>query len=585
MNYIHPYKDTEFVLNNIVEFDEFCNSAGIEDIDNDLAMAILKEAGKLGSDVIAPTNITGDQQGVKLNEQGVQESSGFKEIYQQWSEGGWLSLTSAEEFGGQALPNVLNTAVSEIWNSANMSLALCPLLSIGAMESIAHHASTELKEKFLPKLVTGEWSGTMNLTESDAGSDLSAVKTKAIPVEDHYLIKGQKIYISWGDHQMTENIIHLVLARLPDAPAGVKGISLFIVPKFDLESNELNNVNCISVEHKMGIHASPTCVMDFDNAKGFLVGEPNKGLIYMFTMMNHARQSVGLQGLSISERAYQQALEFAKERTQGSDREGNKVQIINYPDVRRMLMIMKSSTQAMRAFAFHAAVEADKTNYAKNNEDKAFHQSRTELFTPIVKGWMTELSQEVTALGLQIHGGMGYVEETGAAQYVRDARILTIYEGTSGIQALDFIGRKTLMNEGNNLKALIDEIQLTLNSYKESKIANETALSNFEGAMADANTSLGWLLKNSADEKHLAGSVSFNFMMLFGYLCGGWMLVKGALKAQALIESGESDTEFLESKITVCTFYCEHLLSRTYAHYSALSAGSESIMSLSNDQL
>lgn len=585
MNYTHPYKDTEFVLKNIVEFEEFCKSAGIEDVDNDLAMAVLKEAGKLGSDIIAPSNMTGDQRGVELNEKGVQEAPGFKEIYQQWSEGGWLSLTSAEEFGGQGLPNVLNTAVSEIWHSANMSLALCPLLSIGAMESIAHHATQELKEIFLPKLVTGEWTGTMNLTESDAGSDLSAVKAKAIPAEDHYLVKGQKIFISWGDHQMTENIIHLVLARLPDSPAGVKGISLFIVPKFDLESNELNNVNCISVEHKMGIHASPTCVMEFDGAKGFLVGEPNKGLMYMFTMMNHARQSVGLQGLAISERAYQQALEFAKERTQGSDREGNKITIINYPDVRRMLMIMKSSTQAMRALALHAAVEVDKTHYAITDDEKIFHQSRTELFTPIVKGWMTELSQEVTSLGLQIHGGMGYVEETGAAQYVRDARILTIYEGTSGIQALDFIGRKTLMNDGTNLKALIDEIQLTLNTYKNSVIVNDTTLANFEGAMNDAKTSLEWLLKNAGSDKYLAGSASFNFLMLFGYLCGGWMLVKGALKAQALIESGESDTEFLESKITVCSFYCEHLLSRTYAHYSALSAGSDSIMSLSSDQL
>ena len=583
MNYNHPYKDTEFALNHIVEFDEFCKYSNLE-VDMDLAMAILKEAGKLGSDIIAPSNIPGDLNGVKLDGNGVQETPGFKEIYKQMSEDGWLSLTAEEEFGGQGLPNVLGTAVSEIWNSANMSLALCPLLSIGATESINNHANDELKAKFLPQLVSGEWTGTMNLTESDAGSDLAAIKTKATPSADHYLIKGQKIYISWGDHQMTDNIIHLVLARLPDAPAGVKGISLFIVPKFDLDTTELNNVNCISVEHKLGIHASPTCVMDFDDAKGFLVGEENRGLIYMFTMMNHARQSVGLQGLSISERAYQKALEFSKERTQGTNREGKKIAIIDYPDVRRMLMIMKSSTQAMRAFALYASVEVDKAHYMES-EEQPKHQAKTELYTPIVKGWMTEMSQEVTSLGLQIHGGMGYVEETGAAQYVRDARILTIYEGTSGIQALDFIGRKTLMNQGSELKLLLEEIKITLSELKDSSFIESSIFRNFSNAVNDADNSLDFILENTANDKQLAGSASFNFMMLFGYLCGGWMLAKGALKAQSLLDAGDGDKEFLESKVIVTEFYCEHLLSRTHSHLSAIQSGSNSIMSLSDDQL
>lgn len=421
MSYLHPYQDAEFVLRHIVDFDALCETACLDEVNSDLAVAVLDEAGKLGSEVLAPLNLIGDNNPAQLGEQGVEESPGFKDAYLQFAESGWMSLTVAEEFGGQGLPNVLYAAVNEIWHSANMAWALCPMLSLGSMESIAHHASDELKNCYLPKMATGEWTGTMNLTESDAGSDLAAINTKAVPEDDHYRISGQKIFITWGDHQMTPNIVHLVLGRLPDAPPGVKGISLFIVPKFLLDENgepsEQNTVHCLSLEHKLGIHGSPTCVMEFDNAVGYLVGEANKGLPYMFTMMNHARQAVGLQGLSISERAYQLARDYSKERLQGTRRDGSRIPIIKHPDVRRMLLTMKSTIEAMRALAFVAAAEIDRANHAQGAVQKILHSVRVELLTPIVKGWLTEMSQELTSLGLQVHGGMGYIEETGAAQY------------------------------------------------------------------------------------------------------------------------------------------------------------------------
>ena len=421
MSYVHPYQDVDFVLRKVVDFDALCAGAGLDEINADLATTILSEAGRLGSEVLAPLNRVGDREGAKMGAQGVQESPGFKDAYRQFADAGWLSLTVAEDFGGQNLPNVLGTAVNEIWHSANMAFALCPMLSQGAMEAIGHHASDALKALYLPKMAAGDWTGTMNITEADAGSDLAAIKTKAKPAGEHYLITGQKLFITWGDHQMTDNIVHLVLARLPDAPPGVKGISLFIVPKFLLdakgEAGERNAVACLSIEHKLGIHASPTCLMDFNDAVGYLVGEPNKGLAYMFTMMNHARQSVGLQGLAVSERAYQEALQYAKERLQGTRRDGSRIPIIEFPDVRRMLMTMKSCIEAMRVLALVAAAEADRSLHAADAAAAARHFARLELYTPIVKGWLSEMAQELTSLGIQIDGGMGYVEEAGAAQH------------------------------------------------------------------------------------------------------------------------------------------------------------------------
>jgi len=589
MSYLHPYQDVDFVLRKVVDFDALCAAAGHDEINADLAATILSEAGRLGSEVLAPLNRVGDREGAKMGAQGVEESPGFKDAYRQFADAGWLSLTVAEDFGGQDLPNCLGTAVNEIWHSANMAFALCPMLSQGAMEAIGHHADDALKALYLPKLATGEWTGTMNITEADAGSDLAAIKTKARPAGDHYLITGQKLYITWGDHGMTDNIVHLVLARLPDAPPGVKGISLFIVPKFLLdakgEPGERNAVNCLSLEHKLGIHASPTCLMDFTDAVGFLVGEPNNGLAYMFTMMNHARQSVGLQGLAISERAYQEALQYAKDRLQGTRRDGSRIPIVEFPDVRRMLMTMKSCIEAMRVLALVAAAEADRALYATDAAVAARHFARLELYTPIVKGWLTELAQELTSLGIQIDGGMGYVEEAGAAQHYRDARILPIYEGTTGIQALDFVGRKMLANHGETLLALLTEMEQTAAELRSTPYRYGSVVKAFEAAVAAGTRARRSLLDGAAADRHLAGSASVNFLMLFGYLCGGWLMVKSAQQAQTMLDAGEGDPQLLTAKLTTTRFFCEHLLPRTGACLASVLAGSDSTMALTVEQL
>ena len=589
-DYTHPYRDSEFVLQQLVELEALCASAHRDDINDELVSAILAEAGRLGSGVLAPLNRIGDTQGACLGEHGVQETPGFADAYQQFQAGGWPSLTAAEIWGGQNLPNVIGTAVNEIWHSANMAFALCPMLTQGAIEAIAHHGSPALRDAYLAPLVSGEWTGTMNLTEPDAGSDLAAIKSRAIPQGDHYLISGQKIFITWGDHQMTENIVHLVLARLPDAPAGVKGISLFVVPKFLLDAQgkpgALNDARCIALEHKLGIHGSPTCVMSFgDNggAIGYLVGEPHQGLACMFTMMNHARQSVGLQGLAISERAYQHALQYAKDRLQGTRKDGSRFSIIHFPDVRRMLLQMKASIEAMRALALVAAAEVDRTAYAPDADTAKLHQGRVDLLTPIVKGWLTEMAQEVTSLGVQIHGGMGFIEETGAAQHYRDARILTIYEGTTGIQALDLVGRKTLLNDGQLISRLLDDIGETVAVLQRSThLANQAAA--LEGALGAGRQALRILLDNAKNDAHLAGSISVNFMMLFGYLCGGWLMARSALSAQALLDAGSGDPQFLKAKQVTADFYAEQLLPRVHALLTAIGSGSRSIMALDDEQ-
>ncbi len=587
--YKHPYRDAEFILNELVDFDGLCADAGLEDVNTELASAILNEAGKLGTDILSPLNVVGDTQHPELVENGVQETAGFAGAYLQYIEAGWSSLTSAEEFGGQNLPNVLGTAVNEIWQSSNMAFALCPLLTQGAIESISHHGSEKLKQAYLPKMVSGEWTGTMNLTEPDAGSDLSAVKTKAVPNDDHYLITGQKIFITWGDHQMADNVVHLVLARLPDAPAGVKGISLFVVPKFLLDENGLpgvrNDAYCVSLEHKLGIHGSPTCVMSFgDNqgAVGYLVGEPHKGLVYMFTMMNHARQGVGLQGVGIAERSYQQAVEYAKDRLQGTKKDGSRIAIIKFPDVRRMLMQMKSSIEAMRGLAFIAAAEIDRGQFAKDEQKARIHRNRVELLTPIVKGWLTELAQEVTYLGTQVNGGMGFIEETGSSQHYRDARILTIYEGTTGIQALDLVSRKILLNNGEHLTDLLTEIENTADQLEsfDRFIPYGSALRD---AVESGKSARDWLLENAPEDPTAAGSVSVHFMMMFGYICGAWIMGQAAMKAQHLLETGKGDSEFLKTKIITTQFFYDHLLPRVKSNWASIKAGSDSIMALNEE--
>lgn len=589
-DYLFPYKDAEFILNDLLNFDQMCLDAGLEDVNAELAVAILEEAGRLGSEVLAPLNAIGDNLGAKLGENGVEETPGFAEAYRQYVDNGWASLSGDEEFGGQAMPRALAAAVVEIWDTSNVAFSLCPLLTTGAVAAITKHGSEELKQSYLPDMVSGEWTGSMCLTESAAGSDLAAVTTRAVPEGDHYLVTGQKIFITWGDHQMTENVIHLVLARLPDAPAGVRGISLLLVPKFLLDENgrpgKRNDVYCVGIEHKLGIHGSPTCTMSFgDNggAVGYLVGPPHNGLMAMFTMMNEARQGVGIQSLGVSEGSYQQAVAYARERLQGTRSDGSRYPIIEFPDVRRMLMVMKSATEAMRGLIYFAAAEADRTHAAKTPEDARKHAARTGVYTPIVKGWISELCQEITYLGTQVHGGMGYVEETGSAQFYRDARIMTIYEGTTGIQGLDLAGRKTLGDNGEALQDLLDEIQATAEDMSAVDGLADMAKSLKEAARAGSEAK-DWLLEHAGQDRNVAGGISVNFMMLMGYLCGGWVMGRSALKAAQLLQAGGGDQAFLEAKQVTAQFYFDHLLPRTASYLATVKSGSESMMALDAEQ-
>ena len=589
--YQPPVLDAKFVLDQLIGFDGLCEKLQLEDINIDLADAVLEEAGKLSSEVFAPLNWDTDQNPAQWADNAVTESPGLKEAYQQFVDNGWSTLTAPEEFGGQNLPQVLGTAVSEMWQASNMAFALCPLLSIGSVEALLAHGSDELKALYLPRLIAGEWTGTMNLTEPGAGSDLAAVSTTATPDGDHYRIKGQKIFITWGDHQMTPNIVHLVLARLPDAPPGVKGISLFIVPKFVLDENgepgERNDVYPISIEHKLGIHGSPTCTMAFgdnEGAIGYLVGEPHKGLPYMFTMMNHARQGVGVQGLGISDRAYQQAVQYARERVQGKNRDGSKKPIIEYPDVRRMLLTMRSGVEAMRALALEASAALDFAHADNNSKEK---YARLELFTPIVKGWMTEFAQELTSLNIQIHGGMGYVEETGAAQHFRDARILPIYEGTTAIQALDLIGRKVLMDGGVALESLLNDMTATATELSASSNADAQAFgAAFAQAVDKARAAKEWLLTNAPSEKELSQAVCFDMLMAMGYLCGGWMQGRTLLAVIALTDANDDvyGEEFLAKKRISAMYYSQCLLPRALHHFGVMVQNPQALYEFAVDQ-
>ncbi len=588
--YNFPHKDAVFLINDLFGFDQLCEQAGLTDINGELVVAILEEAGRFGTEVIAPLNSVGDQQGAEVGVDGVQETPGFADAYRQFVDNGWPSLTADEQYGGQDMPMVLGHAVAEVWDTSSLAFSLCPMLTIGAAQAIWKHGSEDLKNTYLPKMVSGEWTATMNLTESGAGSDLAAVTTRAIPAGDHFLVSGQKIFITWGDHQMADNIIHMVLARLPDAPAGVKGISLLLVPKFLLDENGQpsahNDVYCVSVEHKLGIHGSPTCVMSFgenDGAVGYLIGAPQKGLAAMFIMMNEARQGVGRQALGLCERSYQQAREYAKERLQGTRSDGSRFPIIDFPDVRRMLMLMKASTEAMRGLIYMAGVESDKTRWAKNPQAAQKHAVRIGLFTPIIKGWMSELAQEITSLGIQVHGGMGYVEETGSAQHYRDVRITTIYEGTTGIQGQDLVDRKTLGDNGAALEELLNEIQAAADAMagvdELSAMADQLSVAVQAGREARA-----WLLEHAGENRDVAGSVSVNFMLLMGYICGGWVMGLAALKAVELLGDDTGDAAFLKSKKLTAQFYFDHLLSRSSSCLASVKAGSDSIMALAADQ-
>ena len=586
-NYAAPTRDMRFVLNELAGLPDVNQLPGFEEATAETVDAVLEEAGRFAAEVLAPLNRPGDIAGARFNDAGVIPPEGFKDAYRAFVEGGWASLPFEPEFGGQGLPELVAAATNEIWQSANMGFALCPMLTEGCAVALGIHGSHDLKAIFLPKLVSGEWAGTMNLTEPQAGSDLAEIRTRAAPNGDTYLISGRKIFITWGDHDFTDNILHLVLARLPGAPPGIKGISLFLVPKYmvnaDGSTGRRNDVRPVSIEHKLGIHGSPTCVMSYGDgggAHGYLVGAEHDGIACMFTMMNHARLSVGIQGLSISERAYQHALAYAKEREQGK-RPGQpgRARIIQHADVRRMLMLMKSGCEAMRALAYVAAASLDLMN---RDTDGSGHGDRFALLTPVVKAWCTELAQEITSLGIQVHGGMGYIEETGAAQYFRDARITSIYEGTTGIQAQDLVGRKIIRDDGKALRELIGEIRQTRAELSDAD-ADQAVIRR---ALGDASEHLAqatdWLLNNYRDDPDAAGSAAVNFLMLMGYVCGGWQMARAAMVAAQ--KTASSSDDFYPGKLATARFYAEHYLPRSAGHFTAIRAGSGTIMALDEDQ-
>ncbi|MFQ3330394.1 MAG: acyl-CoA dehydrogenase family protein [Pseudomonadales bacterium] len=585
-DYQAPLEEMNFVVNRLLDLPNFAEAIDNEDASEDLLQAVLSEADKLASEVWSPINYAGDQQGVKLAESGVKSADGFKNAYQKYAQGGWNSLYFDEQYGGQGLPFSFSMPVAEMMNAANMSLGLCPLLTSGATEAIFAHGSEHLKDIYLTKMISGEWTGTMNLTEPHAGTDLAVITTTAVPNGDHFLVKGQKIYITWGDHDMTDNIIHLVLAKLPDAPDGVKGISLFLVPKFlvngDGSLGERNDVYAINLEHKLGIHASPTCVMSYgDNggAIGYLVGQPHQGLVAMFTMMNNARLLVGLQGVSLSDRAYQGALEYARERVQcaapGTKQRGA---IIHHPDVRRMLMTMRSLTEAGRAITYATATQIDLSHKATDAATRGLALKRVGLLTPIAKGWCTEVSQEVTSLGVQIHGGMGFIEETGAAQHQRDARILTIYEGTTGIQALDLAGRKTVYDQGAAMADLVQQMRDDLSLHGHA--VSEQHRGNMSEAIDGLESSYKQLLQQAKDDVMFAGAISFDLLMLSGYVCGAWQMIRSA----DLVAMEESES-FKANKLVTVAYYLDHILPRFEAHRRSIIAGSSSVMAIGADDL
>ena len=580
MTYRAPLKDMLFVMNELAGLDAVSRLPGFEEATPETAGAVLDEAAKFNEQVLTPLNRTGDLDPSSWKDGVVTTTPGFKDAFRQFGEGGWQGVLHPQDFGGQGLPKLIATACIEMLNSANLSFALCPLLTDGAIEALLTAGSDEQKATFLPKLISGEWTGTMNLTEPQA--------------DGTYKIFGTKIFITYGDHDMTENIVHLVLARTPDAPPGVKGISLFIVPKFlvnkDGSLGARNDAHCVSIEHKLGIKASPTAVLQFgDNggAIGTLVGEENRGLEYMFIMMNAARFGVGMQGIGLSEHAYQHALAYAKERVQSRDLNGSPagVAIINHPDVRRLLMNMRSQTEAARALAYVGASLYDKAHHSADAEERAQNQAVYEYLVPIIKGWSTELSQDVTRDGVQIHGGMGFIEETGAAQHYRDAKILTIYEGTTAIQANDLIGRKTVRDAGKVAKGLIAQVRATEAELAKLEGADFAAIRKHlaQGA-ADLEAVVDYVVGNiKADIKGVfSGSVPY--LKLAGIVLGGWQMARAAVISQQKLSAGEGDASFYKAKISTTRFFADHFLTQTSGIRTSIIEGSAGVLALDIEQ-
>ncbi|MBK6656551.1 acyl-CoA dehydrogenase [Zoogloea sp.] len=588
--YVAPVKDMLFAMNELAGLQEITTLPGNEEVSLDLVEAILDEAGKFATEVVDPLNPVGDKQGNKWKDGVVTTADGFKEAYASFCETGWNGMPASTEFCGQGLPVTVSTAVLEMWKSASISFSLCQMLTLGAVEAIAHHATDKLKATFLPNMVSGKWTGTMNLTEPQAGSDLAAIRSKAEPRGDgSYAITGTKIFITWGEHDMAENIIHLVLARLPDAPPGVKGISLFIAPKFlvnaDGSLGERNDLICASIEHKMGIHGSATAVMSFGDkggAIGYLVGEPNRGLEYMFTMMNHARLNVGLEGVGVSERSYQHALAYARDRIQGrivGDKSGEKKPILHHPDVRRMLMDMKSRTEAGRAIAYYVAGCMDRAKSHPDADVRAANQRRLELLTPVVKGWCTENAQGITWNGVQVHGGMGFIEETGASQYMRDARIITIYEGTTAIQANDLIGRKTAKEGGKSMQQLLADIAETGAALRKSDDAALKSLADALGeGIAALDEATNWLLANYESTPQAAHAGSVPFLKLTGIVVGGWLMARSAQIAAGRLN--EADGDFYKAKMATAAYFAKHVMPEANSYRDAIVNGADAVLAL-----
>ncbi|MDQ5848528.1 MAG: acyl-CoA dehydrogenase [Pseudomonadota bacterium] len=588
-SYSAPLKDMRFVLNELAGLAEVSKLPGYEEAAPDTVDAILREASKFASEVLDPINYSGDREGSKWSAGEVRTPKGFREAYRRFCDGGWNALPFEAEWGGQSLPRLVSTPVQEMWKSSNLSFSLCPLLTQGAIEALLLRGSEELKHAYLPKMVEGKWAGTMNLTEPQAGSDLSLVRTKAERAGGHYLVSGQKIFITYGEHDLTENIVHLVLARTPEAPEGVKGISLFIVPKFipdkDGSAGERNAARCASIEHKLGIHASPTAVMVYDKAVGYLVGEENRGLETMFIMMNAARFAVGLEGVAIAERAFQRALAFAKERLQGRDLvEGGKaVPIIRHPDVRRMLMLMKSQTEAMRALAYTTAASVDFSQKSPDEKERKRNQAFVDLMIPVVKGWCTETGIEIASLGVQVHGGMGFVEETGAAQYLRDARITTIYEGTTGIQAMDLVGRKIAREGGATAREWLSQLKKLDAELARSGNPDIQSIRSHLSKGAQAVADCVDFIVNAKDPRAaFAGAVPF--LKLMGIVAGGWQMARSALVCERKLAAKETAASFHQAKISTARFYGDHVLVQAGALRDTVVSGAAGVMALSEDQ-
>jgi len=594
MSYTAPVKDMLFNLQHLADIDQIAQIPGYEDANLETAQAVLEECARFNQEVIAPLNWEGDKNPSAWKDGAVSTTPGFKEAYAQYRESGWQGLQHPTDFGGQGLPKSIGALCGEILNSANLSFALCPLLTDGAIEALLTAGSDELKATYLDKLISGEWSGTMNLTEPQAGSDLSMVRSRAEPQPDGtYKIFGTKIFITYGEHDMAQNIVHLVLARVSGAPEGVKGISLFVVPKFMVNADgslgARNDVHCVSIEHKMGIKASPTAVLqygDHGGAVGYLVGQENRGLEYMFIMMNAARYAVGVQGIAVSERAYQKATQYARDRVQSRPVDGSikaAAPIIHHPDVRRMLMTMRAVTQGCRAMATVAAAAYDAAHAHPDAEVRKQNQAFYEFLVPLVKGYSTEMSLEVTSLGVQIHGGMGFIEETGAAQHYRDAKILTIYEGTTAIQANDLVGRKTGRDGGQTAKAIAAQIEKTEAALVQQGSANAKAVAARLKAAREAFLEVvDFVAAGSKTSPNAVFAGSVPYLMLAGNLVAGWQMGRALLVAQEALANGV-DSAFMQAKITTARFYADHILVKVPGMRDSIVQGADSVCEMALD--